>query len=332
MDFSHGYTASFYITLLDAVTWTEDDKMDIISGSIRKQNTDIRQSAALTAPGYDAETERWIRIYMDARQNENVSHNAIFTGLATSPKYSINGNTTTREVECYSVLKPLADIKFPRGWYIAAGTNIYSACRQLMRYTPAPYEVADGGPALSTYIISDDGDSALTMLDRVLNAIGWTLRITGSGLVRFAPPSTQPVAEFGAKAADIIEKTLSVERDYFSAPNVLRATAGDAVATARDENPASPLSIPTRGREVIMSEDDVALGLNEGIAEYATRRLREEHQVAEKVSYTRRYVPEIDIGDIVEFNYNQIKGTYKVTSQTINLTYGGKTAEEAERL
>ena len=123
-----------------------------------------------------------------------------------------------------------------------------------------------------------------------------------------------------------------MDRDWFNCPNVFRASSDDMISIARDDDPSSALSTVSRGREIWMGDDDVDLSDDETIAEYAVRRLKEEQQVAETAKYTRRYIPEVNVGDLVKLNYDQLKGTYTVTSQTIQLTYAATTDEEVECL
>lgn len=79
------------------------------------------------------------------------------------------------------------------------------------------------------------------------------------------------------------------------------------------------------------SEDSVTLQDGETIAQYARRRLKELQERTETVQYTRRFLPEVNIGDIVRLNYPQLMGGYKVTSQAITLDASGSTQENAQR-
>ena len=73
MEFSNGYTATFYAAVVDPGTWQDIDRLEIVSGSISRNENDIRQSADLTLRDYDGKLDRWIRIYMD-RSKERPSY------------------------------------------------------------------------------------------------------------------------------------------------------------------------------------------------------------------------------------------------------------------
>lgn len=330
MDYTRGYTAAFYADIVDPVSWLDLQRVEIIAGSVSRTDTDLRQTAQLTVRDFDPDRERWIRIYMDARQNENVTHIPLFTGLASNPKDNIDGAVRLRPLECYSVLEPLKDIKLQRGWYLPAGTNGARALRQLMTATPAPFRTEGDSPDLQDFIIAENGESNLTMVDKILKAISWRIRIEGDGTIIAGPEQQEVAATFSATEADIIEKALTIDHDWFSCPNVVRVTSGNLTAVARDDSPDSPLSTVNRGREVILQEDDIQLATDEGIGQYAERRLKEEQNRVEKAQYSRRFWPDVNIGSLVKINYEQIRGLYTVTDQTIGLTYAAQTSESVK--
>lgn len=332
MNYGAGFKATYYANIIDPLSWTEKAKIGIKSGSVRRQKTGLRQTADIEVTDFDQTKEVWIRVFMDARQDENISHNAIFTGVVSAPERSISGAVIIRPLECYSVLKPCEDIILQRGWYAAAGSNAEDILRELLTASPAPVVFEGKTPDLADHIVAESGETNLSMIDKVLDAIGWQLSIRGDGTVDFMPQPTQPEITFSATGLDIMETSLNITRNWFSCPNVFRASSGNLIAVQRDDDPKSPLSTVSRGREVIMAEDDVTLSSDEGIAEYAARRLKEEQQTAESADYTRVFVPDLNVGDIVKLVYPEISGEYVVEEQTIDLTYGGRTTEKVTRV
>lgn len=331
IDYKRGYTASFYAVKLDPVTWADMEKIQLIQGTVNRTDTDLRQTASLTVRDFDTTKEQWIRVYMDARQEDNIDHIALFTGLASAPQDDIDGQITTRPLECYSVLEPLQDIKLKRGWWVARGMNGGAAIRRLLRATPAPFEIADGAPLLTDNIIAENSESNLTMVDKILEAMSWQIKIEGNGTIVVGPKQEETEVVFGSRDNDVLQKTLSIKHDWFACPNVFRASSGDLTAIARDDDPDSPLSTVSRGREVQMTEEDVTLADNEGIAQYTTRRLKEEQHTAEEAQYTRRFYPNVNIGSVVRLSYAQLLGDYTVSEQSIALTYAGQTTEKVTK-
>lgn len=330
MDWSKGYTATYYAERIDPATWRDIAVIELTGGTVKREQTGKRQSADLACMNYHITVEEWVRVYLDAKQNGATVHVPIFTGLATTPADEFNGTYAKNTLTCYSVLKPAEDVLLPRGWYAPAGGNGGAIIRGLLRATPAPTVIADGAPILSDAIIAEDGESNLSMIDKVLDAIGWRLRIEGDGTIYALPLGADPVARFDPVSNDVIEPQVNISADWYSAPNCFMAVNGSACGTARDDDPDSALSTVARGREVWAYESSASFSSNETIAEYAARKLAEAQRVSQTASYNRRYTPAVHPGDIITLNYPEqgLNGNYTVTSQSVTLSHGARTAEQ----
>lgn len=330
MDWSKGFSASYYMAIIDKRTWNDASRREITGGSISRSGSGLRQSADIDCPGYEPGTEQWIRVWLDVRQNGAAEHVAVFTGLACSPSIKRDGNIKEIPLECYSVLKPADDVMLQRGWYIAAGMNgAQMAASMLQEVIPAPVIVGGSSPALQQAIIAEDGETVLSMVDKILDAIGWQLRIDGMGTVTLREISDEPVATFGTDY-DIVETEIQIEQDWFDCPNVFRAVSDDMTAIARDDSENSPLSTVTRGREIWMEETNCDMNDGESIEEYSIRRLKEEQQKSTRITYNRRFHPDVMTGDMIRLNYpaQELQGNYRVSDQTIQLEHGARTEEE----
>ena len=330
MDWSKGFSASYYMAIIDKRTWNDASRREITGGSISRSGSGLRQSADIDCPGYEPGTEQWIRVWLDVRQNGAAEHVAVFTGLACSPSIKRDGNIKEIPLECYSVLKPADDVMLQRGWYIAAGMNgAQMAASMLQEVIPAPVIVEGSSPALQQAIIAEDGETVLSMVDKILDAIGWQLRIDGMGTVALREISDEPVATFGTDY-DIVETEIQIEQDWFDCPNVFRAVSDDMTAIARDDSESSPLSTVTRGREIWMEETNCDMNDGESIEEYSIRRLKEEQQKSTRITYNRRFHPDVMTGDMIRLNYpaQELQGNYRVSDQTIQLEHGARTEEE----
>lgn len=336
MNYTRGYKASFYAVLIDPVSWMELDRINVTSGSITNTESGLRQTARLTVRDFDQTQEHWLRIYMDARQDANIDHVALFTGLAEAPSQDIDAPVITNDLECYSVLEPI-NTPMIFGEYIPYGVNAGTAIKRLLKPTKAPVEIDPNTPIIQDYIIAEENETNLTMIEKILKAVstdsvGWQMVIDGMGTIRVRPRPTKPALVVSAKGVDIIKSELKVTHDWFKVPNVFKATSGDAVAVAKDENPDSPYSTASRGREIVVTERDVTLAEDEGLAEYAKRRLAEEQQIAEIAEYPRRFMPGVYVGDIVRADYDVLNGDYEVTQQDISFTHNGELQEKVKRI
>lgn len=335
MDWNKGYSASYYMTYVDPKTWADVSRIEISDGSINRTSDGLRESASITCKQDFTNIETWVRVYMNTDQNGDRSHTALFTGLATSPSLEFNGNIKSNNYECYSVLKPVDDITLLRGWYVAAGASGAEVIRDLLKDTPAPASIpekydSEKSQYIKNYIIAEDGESALSMIDKILSAIDWRLRLSGDGSISIEPTAQESSFHFDPLDFDIIEPSVKVTSDWFSVPNVFCAISDGLYAIARDEDPDSVLSIQNRGREVWATETSCDLSDGESIEAYADRRLKEEQQIMMTASYSRRYVPDIIPGDVVTLSYpkQSMDGLFYIDSQSIDLGYSARTNEE----
>lgn len=331
MIWSEGYTTKYYITIVDPMSWRDIARMEITDGSIDRSLDELMESADLGMTELPEGIESWVRIWMDAEQG-GIEHVALFTGLASCPTREIEGQRETYKVECFSVLKPVDDILLERGFYVPAEIPAPVAAARLLRQGIAPVTIADVEyPSLTDTIVAEDGETCLTMVRRILDATNWQLRINGRGEITLQPKSDDVVSMFDVNVNDIMEMTVSDECDWYSCPNVFRAISDDLTAVVRDDDPASPLSTVSRGREIWAEEDSVHLGTNESLSSYALRRLKELQSPARIVEYDRRFDPNVKPGDLVRINHPEIgvNGTFRIQEQKIELTYGAKTSETA---
>lgn len=330
MKWNNGFTYKIYGKVIDPNSWADRAKFDITDGIISKTNKELRESANISVVNYRAVGEVWIRIYMDISQDSESYHVPLFTGIATSPSQEVNGKVTTTKMECYSALKPLEDIVLTRGWYASAYRKTSRILDELFQYTPAPVEYADDLPMLQKHLISEDNESCLSMLDKLVEALGLSVRMSGDGSIRVEKLDYTPRAVFSPTDFDIIEPQLTVKNDWYECPNVVMAISDELTAIAKDNNDDSSLSIPNRGREIWYVEDNVDLGKDETLAEYARRVLQKKQMAVETLSYRRRFVPDLQIGDCIRIRYPQFAGIYRIATQRFDMD--GSVNEEVERL
>jgi len=333
MNWANGYIAEYYATKIDPATWRDLERIEITGGTVKREAEGLRDSAQIYCDKYPQGIENWIRIYLDVKQGGSNEHVALFTGLATSPSKDMNGVIETSAVECYSVLKPASDIYLLRGWYAPSGVQGGKVIKDLLSELPAPIEVADNSPALSSSIIAEDAETKLSMVEKVLKAINWRLRLTGDGRLHVEPKPLEAIATFDPLEYDVLETEIHVAADWFSAPNVYMAIDNDITAIARDDSVKSELSTVNRGREV-WAQGTANLADNQTIEQYAKEMLKQAQTVKQSATYNRRFMPDILPSDIVRMRYPKqgVDGLYTVKSQSITLSYNATTNEEITAL
>ena len=296
MNWNEGFTGAYHLRQVDPGTWLDMGDYDIQSGKIDRIKDGLLESASVEM---QERPPAWVRIIMDAEQ-DGVEREALFTGLTSTPRRSIDGVRESFTVDCYSVLLPTR-VPLELGSYIPEGADAPEAVRKLLKATPAPVTISDDDhPRLTQSIVASTEDTALDMAWAVLSAVDWTMRIDGYGRITLQPVDHAPVAMMGAEEGDILSMEASDEQDTFSCPNCFRAIMGSTVA-------------------------------GESLAQYEMRRLKELQSAGRQISYTRRYLPDVRPGDCVRINYpdSGLNGIFEVTSQGLTLGYGCETEEGA---
>ncbi len=333
MNWNDGYEAQYYVTIVDADSWRDLQRFETEGGSVNKEPTNLMQSASLNLTDIPGEGELWIRVWLDARQEGDGAHEALFTGLMFTPEAKWNGIMKSYKADCYSVLKPAADILLDKGWYAPAGSGA-SLVADLLSVGPAPVEYAENSPTLTNSIVAEHGETNLSMARKIAEALGWRFRIKGDGRISVEPQGTEPEVTVDSLENDVVELEITDRRDWFSCPNVFRATARDMTAVARDDSEDSPLSTVNRGREIWKEDANAKLNDGESIAEYAQRRLKEEQSPSRRITYNRRFIPGVLPGDAIQIHYpaQNIDGVFRISSQQIELGYAARTSEEVIEL
>ena len=334
MEWNDGFSARFYGTIVDALSWRDIKRFEITGGSVSKTASGLMESADLDLKTLPASGEVWIRIWMDARQNSNAAHEALFTGILSIPGTEWDGNRHSYNAECYSVLKPAEDVLMPIGWYAPAFSSGAELAARLLRVGAAPVEYDAGSPTLKDSIVAEGSENNLTMAWKIVNAIGWRIRIDGRGVIRICPKAKASTAKFDSLENDSVETEIEDKKNWFSCPNVFRATNKGVTAIARDDDESSPYSTVSRGREIWKEDKSCNLNVMESLEDYVYRRLREEQSPARMCSYSRRYYPDLFPGDVIRLHYpaQEIDGDFRISSQKIELGYNARTSEESEIL
>ena len=330
MDWSKGFSASYYATIVDARTWIDAGRFEITGGSVSRTDEGLRNSADISCINYDRDEERYIRVYMNTLQEDgSPAHIALFTGLACAPDRDFNGKLVTTNLKCNSVLKPCEDVLLPRGWFAQSGLDAEIIMRELLSVSPAPIDVEGKMPTLRESIVAEENESHLTMTEKILTAIGWRLQLAGDGTILLKPTAKSNSIIFSPTTNDCIETKLSDSYDWYTAPNVIRAVTSERTVVYKDESD-SMLSVKNRGREIWIEETDCNLNNGESLERYAERRLTEEQQVNRTVQYTRRFFPDLYPSDHIELRYQTlgIVGSFYIKSQSISIGYGAPVSEE----
>lgn len=331
MNWNKGFSARYTYTIIDPASWRDLETHYMTGGSVTKGEDGLMETGEMTLADMPEDGEVWVRLYLNATQDGSGAKEALFTGLLQCPSADWNGTRDSYSADLYSVLKPANDILLPKGWYAPAGTNAAALAATLLSAGPAPVEYEDAAPALTNTLIAESKESNLTMAKKIICAIGWRLRIAGDGTISIIPKATEAVVSLDSFANDIVEMSVSDERDWYECPNIMRVISGNITAVARDDDPESLFSTVNRGREIWMEDTQNSIGDNESVEQYAYRRLKEEQNPMRKIKYARRYLPDLFPGDLIGMHYpaQRIDGNFRIVTQKINMGYNARISEES---
>ena len=172
------------------------------------------------------------------------------------------------------------------------------------------------------------GTPRLTIFNDVLEAIGyWSMNVSGAGAFQirpYVPPAQRPLSwQFKEGETSIHLPEWSREQDLAGIPNkvVLVSQGGDnkpaLVGIARNMNPSSSASYPTRGRWITHTETGVEASNQEVITQMAEKKLLEASTAIAKIEIEHLPVP-ISTNDLVEFASQGVQT--RATVQSIKYT------------
>lgn len=335
MDWSQGYTSTWRLYYVDQSTWGDGDEIQNINSiSVTKDaDSDLIEDANISLDS-DIPIKGYVRIVLEAKNTTGASRSAIGTFLVTSPKRSIDISLTTRDLECYSVLKPASDKLMPIGWYFPEGGDpIAGACDLLQQALKCPVVMVESGLKTENIKVAENNETYLSMALYLLYDTGWYIHISPLGEVTIKEKTDEIVTTFDTYDNDVITTdTISDESDIFDIPNILRVTDGQGnYEVIKNEDEQSETSLENLGWEKWASESITLDGektlLGEGI-----ERMEELSKSKRKITYKREYDPNVNVNDVALYLLPQqgIIGTFRIISQSIEAGDGALISEVAE--
>lgn len=336
IDWTKSMTQTFEFYKVDVHTWEDIEPLDAVkSCRITRDET----NETLEHATFDCTTqldEQYIRVYLIAIQNGVKEKLPLGTFLVQTPSVGFDGKQFSISLDAYSPLLELKDDYPTLGYTLPKETNItdisYRICREHSRaisvYTPSDKK-------LFTDFVANTKDNWLTFVKDLLPKAGYRIALDERGRILFSPitdvSSLQPVWTFDDGNSSILNPNIRDERDLYGVPNVLEViySSDGSTIVSRIENtdPASPVSIPNRGRRVMRrdtSPDIVGRPSQEYLDAYAVKKLRDLSSLEHKVTFSHGFCP-VRVGDCVMLDYrrfglNQVKA--KIISQNIKCGTG----------
>ena len=334
-------TFEYYI--VDPESWQDTKLLDTVKSCSITRDSEAETLGSATINITESVGECYVRAYLITIQNGIREKHPLGTFLVQTPTSSFNGKIRDVTMDAYTPLLELKEKMPPIGYSLLKGTDIMGRAYELTRENArAPVVEATDSTILQNDFVSNTDDKWLSFLiDFIANA-KYTFTLDEMGRILFSPKqdtaSLQPVWTYDDGNSSILYPDISMDHDLYGIPNVVEViystAAGKYYAKVVNDDPNSPTSTISRGREIVYRVTDpdmIGVATAEQVDEYAKQLLRDLSSIEYTVSYTHGYCP-VRIGDCVRLDCDKaglkdIKA--KVISQTIKCEPGCPVSEKA---
>lgn len=232
--------------------------------------------------------------------------------IPTTPSVTWSPTCATAQVDLYDKLQLLVDAKVTAPYALPQGSVITDAVRALIAGTgETRMVITDSASTLRSSMIWEPGVTVLRIVNDLLATANYfSVWVDGQGYFRADPyvaPQSRGIAwSFADDESSIYAPGWAHDRDAFGVPNVVTLISrSDAdtpalTATARNATVGDPLSVPSRGREVIVVETDVEAASQDVLDGLAARRLADLSRVSSSVQIQHAPIPLL-LNDAVRF-------------------------------
>lgn len=334
-------TYEYYV--VDPGTWKDTRKLNNVKSCTITRDSDTETLGSATIDTTESLGECYIRVYLITIQNGAKEKHPLGTFLVQTPSSSFDGKIRGVSMDAYTPLLELKENPQPLGYSLLEGENIMQRAYQLCReHARAPVVEAPCDETLKYNFIANTNDTWLTFIADLIKSAKYTFALDELGRILFSPiqdtASLQPVWTYNDDNSSILYSDITMDHDLYGVPNVVEVvySNGNDIYHARavNDDPNSPISTVSRGREIIhriTNPDLVGIPTEKEVNEYANRVLRELSSLEYTVSYSHGYCP-TRIGDCVRLNYTRAGITdikARIISQSIACDASCKVTERA---
>lgn len=342
-DWSASMQQTFEYYIVDPGTWKDVRKIDNVKSCTINRELDTETLGSATFEVTESLGECYIRVYLITIQNGITEKHPLGTFLVQTPSSSFNGKIRNVSMDAYTPLLELKENPPPLGYALFKGANIMEEAYKLTNsYVRAPVVKPNSSETLKADFIANTDDTWMTFVTDLIANANHTFMLDELGRVLFSPKrdtaSLQPVWTYDDGNSSILLPEISMDHDLYGIPNIVEViyTNGNEYIhkIARNDDPNSPISTVSRGREIVhrVTDPDVMGNPTEAyIQEYATNLLKELSTLEYTISYSHGYCP-ARLGDCVRLDYTRsgiVDIKAKVISQSIKCARGCTVSEKA---
>ena len=343
IDWTKSMTQTFKYYIVDPGTWKDDKEITTVKSSTIKRDESSETLGSATIDSDDLLGEDYIRVYLIANQNGVEEKVPLGTFLVQTPSSSFDGKVRSVSMDAYTPLLELKEKQPAIGYSVLKGENIMQLAYRLVRENArAPVIEALSDETLFDDFVAYTDDTWLTFVSDLIANAKYSFSLDELGRILFAPEqkiaSLQPVWTYNDDNSSILYSDIDLDHDLYGIPNVVEVIYSNGgnnyYARVVNDDPNSPLSTVSRGREIVYRVTDPDLigdPTSNQIQEYAENTLKNLSAVEYAVTYSHGYCP-VRVGDCVRLNYERAGITdvkAKVISQSISCESGCKVDETA---
>lgn len=347
---------SFEYYTVEPTTLADLNRLDNVKSSSFSRDLEAETLGSATIDVTNSFGESYIRCYLKTIQEGVTEKFPLGTVLSQTPSSTFNGKVMDVSMDCYTPLIELKEKQPPLGYTVRKGTRIMDAAYNIIsKNCRIPVnkvepivgkdqngEEIDLSPTLQYDFVAETNDTYLSFVIALIANANYELGLGERGNILFLPKqkleSLQPVWTYDDNNSSILYSEITVNHDLYGIPNVVEIIYSYGTdykqAIAINDDPNSPTSTVSRGRQIIRRITDPSLRgyvTPEQLNDYAERVLKELSTLEYTVKYKHAYCP-VRLGDCVRLNYTRagikdIKA--KVISQTISAESGCPVSETA---
>ena len=343
IDWLSSMQQTFEYYTVDPNTWKDVKRIENVRSCTIDRDAEAETLGSATINLSEPIDECYVRPYLVAIQNGYTYKEPLGTFLVQTPSWSFDGKTKEGSVDAYTPLLELKENLPPIGYSLLKDDNVmntaYRLCRERVR---APVIETPCDTTLYDDFVANTDDTWLTFLKDLIANAKYIFDLDELGRVLFLPvqetASLQPVWTYNDDNSSILYPDITLDRDLYGIPNVVEVVYSSGTdkyfARVVNDDPNSPISTITRGREIVHRVTNPSLygdPTENQTKEYAERLLRELSTLECTVTYSHGYCP-VRINDCVRLNYTRsgLSGVKaKVVSQSIDCSAGCKVTETA---
>lgn len=345
VDWTKSMQQTFEYYIVDPYTWSDVRRVDKVKSCSITRDLGVQTLGSASLDCDEDLNDKYVRVYLIARQGDEIEKVPLGTHLYQSPSTSFDGKRQSINHDGYTPLIEMTEKQMPVGFTGREEQNVLDLAYQILTdgSLRAPVIRGSDSTTLTGDFLADISESRLSFVSDLLILAKYSLGLDELGKIIFSPDrkldSMQPVWSFTDDNSSILYPDLTMTRDIFGIPNRIEVIyspneGGPMTSVLENTDDASIVSRQARGRWITYRETDpnIASGISQDqLDAYTRKRLEDLSTVDFEVSYRHAYCP-VRLGDCVRLNYVKaglISTRAKVIKQDIECVPGCPVRETA---